>query len=77
MSAALLAALALTQGAGTRLDEATLVVRVDTQEVARESFRLFSRRATDSTSGWLLSTRIRWVATPPVSMAARLQREAA
>ena len=72
MSAVLLAALALTQGAGTRLDEATLVVRVDTQEVARESFRLFSRRATDSTSGWLLAARIRWVTTPPVSLAPAL-----
>jgi hypothetical protein len=68
MSPALLAALMLTQGAGTRLDEATLVVREDTQEVARESFQLFSRRATDSTSGWLLAARIHWVATPAVTL---------
>ncbi len=69
MSAALLAALVLTQGAGAALDEGTLVVRVDTQEVARESFRLLGRRFTDSTSGWLLDTRIRWVGTPPVTFA--------
>jgi hypothetical protein len=67
MSAALYAALALMQGAGTLLDDATLVVRVDTQEVARESFRLFSRRASDSTSGWLLAARIHWV-TPPATL---------
>lgn len=68
MSAALLAALMLTQGVGARLDEATLVVRVDTQEVARENFRLLNRRATDSTSGWLLAARIRWIGTPPVTL---------
>jgi hypothetical protein len=72
MSTALLAALLLTQGAATSLDEGTLVVRVDTQEVARESFRLLGRRATDSTSGWLLDARIRWVARPPVTFEARL-----
>jgi hypothetical protein len=72
VSAALLAALVLTQGAGTPLDEGTLVVRMDTQEVARESFRLLSRHATDSTSGWLLAARVRWVATPPVTFATKL-----
>ena len=69
MTAALLAVLALTQSAGATLDEATLVVRVDTQEIARESFRLLNRRASDSTSGWLLAARIRWVASPPVTFA--------
>jgi hypothetical protein len=67
VTAALLAALALAQGPGATLDEATLVVRVDTQEVARESFRLLNRRANDSTSGWLLYAHIRWVASPPVT----------
>lgn len=67
MSAPVLAALLLLQGTGIPLDEATLVVRVDTQEVARESFRLLSRRVTDSTSGWVLDSRIRWVGRPPIT----------
>lgn len=69
MTAALLAALVLTQGGQALLDEGTLVVRMDTQEVARETFQLLSRHATDSTSGWRLAARIRWVATPPVTFA--------
>jgi hypothetical protein len=69
VSAALLAALVLTQGGQTSLDEGTLVVRSDTQEVARESFRLLSRHATDSTTSWLLAARISWVAAPPVTFA--------
>lgn len=69
MTAALLATLLLAQGAGPTLDEATLMVRVDTQEVARESFRLLNRHVTDSTSGWLLASRIRWTTSPPTSFA--------
>jgi hypothetical protein len=72
VSATLLAALALVQAAGAPLDEGTLVVRVDTQEVARESFRLLSRRASDSTSGWILAARIRWTGAPPITFLLRL-----
>ncbi len=72
MSVPLLAALLLTQGAGIPLDEATLVVRVDTQEVARETFQLLSRRETDSTSGWVLASRIRWAGTPPITFSPAL-----
>lgn len=75
MSAPLVAALLLVQGAGIPLDEATLVVRVDTQEVARETFRLLSRRVSDSTSGWLLASRIRWENTPPITFAPALSVE--
>lgn len=61
---ALLTALALTQrpgpAGGGPLDEGTLVVRLDTLEVARETFRLVSRRVGDSTSGWVLATTTRW-----------------
>lgn len=69
MTAALLAALTLTQGPGATLDQATLVIRVDTQEIARETFRLLNRRSGDSTSGWLLAATIRWAASPPVIFA--------
>ncbi len=72
MSAPLVAALLLVQGAGIPLDEATLVVRADTHEVARETFRLLSRRVTDSTSGWLLASRIRWDAAPPITFSPAL-----
>ncbi len=75
MSAPLLAALLLVQGTGIPIDEATLVVHADTQEVARETFRLLSRRVTDSTSGWLLASRIRWDGSPPITFAPALTIE--
>jgi hypothetical protein len=56
----LLAAFALAQAPGAQLDEGTLVVRRDTQEVARETFRLLERRRADSAAGWLLGTTVRW-----------------
>lgn len=55
----LLAALAVAQTPGV-LDEATLVVRRDTQEVGRETFRLLERRRADSAAGWLLQASARW-----------------
>lgn len=55
----LLAALAVAQTPGV-LDEATLVVRRDTQEVGRETFRLLERRRADSAAGWLLQATARW-----------------
>ncbi|MGH7537117.1 MAG: hypothetical protein ACREMF_00660 [Gemmatimonadales bacterium] len=61
--AALVSALALAQTAAP-LDVGTLVVRIDTQEVARETFRLLTRRLGDNTSGWVLATTARWVVGP-------------
>jgi hypothetical protein len=58
----LLAALTLGQTPTVLLDDGTLVIRVDTQEVARETFRLVSRRGRDGSSGWLLTVTARWVA---------------
>ncbi len=57
----LLAALALGQTPTSLLDDGTLVIRVDTQEVARERFRVVSRRGRDGSSGWMLFTTVRWV----------------
>lgn len=42
------------------LDQGTLVIRVDTQEVGRETFRMLERHVGDSTSGWLLIASARW-----------------
>lgn len=56
----LLAALALGQAPTILLDDGTLVIRVDTQEVARETFRLVSRRGRDGSSGWMLAATARW-----------------
>jgi hypothetical protein len=58
----LLAVLALGQAPTVLLDEGTLVIHVDTHEVARETFRLFSRRGRGESSGWLLDATARWVA---------------
>jgi hypothetical protein len=58
----LLAALALGQAPTVLLDDGTMVIRVDTQEVARETFRLVSRRGRDGSSGWLLAVTTRWAA---------------
>jgi hypothetical protein len=57
---ALVAALTLVQVPGRTLDEGTLVVRRDTQEVARETFHLLERRRADSADGWVLTTTAHW-----------------
>lgn len=57
----LLAALALGQAPTLLLDDGTLVIRVDTQEVARETFRLVSRSGRDGSSGWMLRATAHWV----------------
>jgi hypothetical protein len=60
-------ALALLQAAaGTPLDEGVLVVRVDTSEVARESFRLSHGRLSRGDAGWTLATTIRYDRARPV-----------
>jgi len=65
MSACLLA-LALLQAAGSPADEGVLVVRVDTLEVARESFRLTRGRLSRGEAGWTLATTIRYDRARPV-----------
>jgi hypothetical protein len=57
---ALVACLTLAQVPGPPLDEGTLVVRRDSQEVARETFRLLARRRADSATGWVLGATVRW-----------------
>jgi len=57
--------LALLQ-AGTALDEGILVVREDTLEVARESFRLSHGRLARGGTGWTLATTIRYDRSRPV-----------
>ena len=62
-----LVALALLQaGPGTPVDEGVLVVRVDTVEVARESFRLTHGRLSRGGPGWTLATTIRYDRARPV-----------
>lgn len=56
----LAAALALTQVPSGVIDEGVLVVRRDSQEVARESFHLRERRPGDPSGGWLLDASARW-----------------
>jgi hypothetical protein len=55
----------LLQGpaAGGVIDQGTFVIRADTEEVGRETFRLLERRVGDSTSGWLLDASARWTGT--------------
>ena len=57
--------LALLQ-AGAALDEGILVVREDTVEVARESFRLSHGRLARGGAGWTLATTIRYDRARPV-----------
>lgn len=64
MTACLLA-LALLQ-AGSPLDEGILVVREDTTEVARESFRLSHGRHARGGTGWTLATTVRYDRSRPV-----------
>jgi hypothetical protein len=42
------------------IDQGVLVVRRDSQEVARETFHLLERRPGDPASGWLLEASARW-----------------
>lgn len=48
---------------GGIIDQGTFVIRADTEEVGRESFRVLERHAGDSTSGWLLDASARWTGT--------------
>lgn len=59
-------ALTLLQAAGTPVDEGVFVVRVDTLEVARESFRLSHGRLSRGEAGWTLATTIRYDRGRPV-----------
>jgi hypothetical protein len=45
------------------IDQGSFVIRADTQEVGRETFRVLERRVGDSTSGWLLDAHARWTGT--------------
>ncbi len=51
---------------GTPIDEGILVVREDTVEIARESFRLAHGRLSRGESGWTLATTIRYDRARPV-----------
>src|SRR6184192_2449133 len=51
---------------GTPIDEGILVVREDTVEVARESFRLKHGRLSRGDAGWTLATTIRYDRARPV-----------
>jgi hypothetical protein len=53
-------------GAGTAVDEGVFVVRLDTLEVARESFRLSQGRLSRGEIGWSLATTIRFDRSRPV-----------
>jgi hypothetical protein len=64
--ACLLAVALLQAGAGSPVDEGVLVVRVDTLEVARESFRLRHGRLSRGGEGWTLATTIRYDRARPV-----------
>src|SRR6266446_8468030 len=60
-----LLAIALLQ-VGSPVDEGVLIVRVDTVEVARESFRLRHGRLSRGAAGWTLATTIRYDRARPV-----------
>lgn len=60
-----LLAVALLQAPGL-IDEGTLVVREDTLEIARESFRLQQGRLARGGTGWTLATTIRYDRERPV-----------
>jgi len=47
-------------------DEGTFIVRRDTQEVAREAFRLAPGRLSAGGSGWVLASTVRYDRTRPV-----------
>ncbi len=48
---------------GGVIDQGTFVIRADTQEMGRETFRVLERRVGDSTSGWLIDASARWPGT--------------
>ena len=56
----LAASLLLLQTPTGVIDQGVLVVRRDSQEVARETFHLLERRPGDPASGWLLDASARW-----------------
>lgn len=62
----LLVAVLLQAPAGGPTDEGTLVVREDTLEIARESFRLQPGRLARGGTGWTLATTIRYDRARPV-----------
>jgi hypothetical protein len=66
MSVCLVALALLQVGVGTPVDEGVLIVRVDTLEVARESFRLTHGRLSRGDAGWTLATTIRYDRARPV-----------
>ncbi|HEX4627490.1 MAG TPA: hypothetical protein VH137_01775, partial [Gemmatimonadales bacterium] len=66
MSACLVALALLQVAAGTPTDEGVLVVRVDTLEVARESFRLAHGRLSRGEAGWIMASTIRYDRARPV-----------
>ena len=66
MTACLLALSLLQVPAGSAVDEGVLVVRVDTLEVARESFRLARGRLSRGEAGWILASTIRYDRARPV-----------
>ncbi len=68
-----LLAVALLQ-VGSPVDEGVLVVRVDTIEVARESFRLTHGRLSRGDIGWTLATTIRYDRSRPVIVLAPSSR---
>lgn len=59
----LLAVLLQVPSAGGVIDQGTFVIRADTQEVGRETFRVLERRVGDTTSGWLFDANARWTGT--------------
>src|SRR5436309_13210223 len=72
MTACLLTLALLQAGVGTPVDEGVLVVRVDTLEVARESFRLTHGRLSRGDAGWTVATTIRYDRARPVIVLAPL-----
>lgn len=56
---ALLALLAQVPATGV-IDQGTLAIRADTQEVGRETFSVLERHVGDRTSGWLIDASARW-----------------
>jgi hypothetical protein len=58
-----LALLLQAPSTGGVIDQGTFVIRADTQEVGRETFRVLERRVGDSTSGWLFDINARWTGT--------------
>jgi hypothetical protein len=66
VNASLLTLALLQAPAGSPVDEGVLIVRVDTLEIARESFRLKQGRLSRGGDGWTLATTIRYDRARPV-----------